>query len=160
MGGHSGVDIHKGRANALICVSRLLQELNHARIEYQLASFCGGQARNAIPASAEAKILVCPEALDHVYRLLESYSAELTAGFGEIEQSMVFRWAPLEEKISHVVPSADANALLDLLLTLPDGIHTMRPVQAAGRWYAVMAAEYTGEVLAPTFAECLFGSTE
>ena len=34
-----------------------------------------------------------------------------------------------------------------------------RPVQAAGRWYAVMAAEYTGEVLAPTFAECLFGST-
>ena len=34
-----------------------------------------------------------------------------------------------------------------------------RPVQAAGRWYAVMAAEYTGEVYAPTFAECLFGST-
>ena len=34
-----------------------------------------------------------------------------------------------------------------------------RPVQAAGRWYAVMAAEYTGEVYAPTFAECLFGGT-
>ena len=34
-----------------------------------------------------------------------------------------------------------------------------RPVQAAGRWYAVMAAEYTGRVYVPTFAECLFGST-
>ena len=34
-----------------------------------------------------------------------------------------------------------------------------RPVQAAGRWYAVMAAEYTGRVYTPTFAECLFGST-
>ena len=34
-----------------------------------------------------------------------------------------------------------------------------RPVQAAGRWYVVMAAEYTGRVYAPTFAECLFGST-
>ena len=34
-----------------------------------------------------------------------------------------------------------------------------RPVQAAGRWYAVMAAEYTGEMYAPTFAECLFGRT-
>ena len=33
------------------------------------------------------------------------------------------------------------------------------PVQAAGRWYAVMAAEYTGEVHTPTFAECLFGRT-
>ena len=32
-----------------------------------------------------------------------------------------------------------------------------RPVQAAGRWYAVMAAEYTGETHEPTFAECLIG---
>ena len=34
-----------------------------------------------------------------------------------------------------------------------------RPVQAAGRWYAVMAAEYTGERKTPTFTECLFGRT-
>ena len=34
-----------------------------------------------------------------------------------------------------------------------------RPVQAAGRWYAVMAAEYTGEKHEPTFTECLFGKT-
>lgn len=34
-----------------------------------------------------------------------------------------------------------------------------RPVQAAGRWYAVMAAEYTGGVRTPTFQECLFGLT-
>ena len=32
-------------------------------------------------------------------------------------------------------------------------------MQAAGRWYAVMAAEYTGEVRTPTFTECLFGRT-
>ena len=32
-----------------------------------------------------------------------------------------------------------------------------RPVQAAGRWYAVMAAEYTGEVIEPTFTQCLLG---
>ena len=34
-----------------------------------------------------------------------------------------------------------------------------RPVQAAGRWYAVMAAEYTGEVIEPTFTRCLLGDT-
>lgn len=34
-----------------------------------------------------------------------------------------------------------------------------RPVQAAGRWYAVMAAEYTGEVYTPDFRECLLGRT-
>ena len=30
---------------------------------------------------------------------------------------------------------------------------------AAGRWYAVIAAEYTGEVQEPDFARCLFGDT-
>ena len=34
-----------------------------------------------------------------------------------------------------------------------------RPVQAAGRWYAVMAAEYTGERKEASFTECLFGRT-
>lgn len=34
-----------------------------------------------------------------------------------------------------------------------------RPVQAAGRWYAVMAAEYTGKVIEPTFTQCLMGDT-
>ena len=34
-----------------------------------------------------------------------------------------------------------------------------RPVQAAGRWYAVMAAEYTGQGRQPTLAQCLFGET-
>ena len=34
-----------------------------------------------------------------------------------------------------------------------------RPVQAAGRWYAVMAAEYTGAVIEPTFTQCLLGNT-
>lgn len=34
-----------------------------------------------------------------------------------------------------------------------------RPVQAAGRWYAVMAAEYTGRTRQPTLAQCLYGET-
>lgn len=34
-----------------------------------------------------------------------------------------------------------------------------RPVQAAGRWYAVMAAEYTGEKREPGFRQCLYGGT-
>jgi tRNA (adenine22-N1)-methyltransferase len=34
-----------------------------------------------------------------------------------------------------------------------------RPVQAAGRWYAVMAAEYTGHRSLPTLEDCLYGKT-
>lgn len=34
-----------------------------------------------------------------------------------------------------------------------------QPVQAAGRWYAVMAAEYTGQKREPSLEECLYGAT-
>ena len=127
LGGHSGVDIHRGRANALTCISRLMQQLSDEQIEYQVGSFCGGQARNAIPASAEVKILVEPGLLAQVYEILESYSAELKAGFGEIEQGMVFRWELLEESIPCIIPKEDVEALFNLLLTLPNGVHTMSP---------------------------------
>ena len=53
----------------------------------------------------------------------------------------------------------DADALRRWLWEHGFSFAADRPVQAAGRWYAVMAAEYTGRVYAPTFAECLFGST-
>lgn len=38
-------------------------------------------------------------------------------------------------------------------------IITDRPIQAAGRWYAVMAAEYTGNCTEHSFTQCLFGLT-
>lgn len=34
-----------------------------------------------------------------------------------------------------------------------------RPVQAAGRWYAVLAAEYTGQPVEPTLEQCIYGRT-
>ncbi len=34
-----------------------------------------------------------------------------------------------------------------------------RPIMAAGRWYAVMAAEYTGKMRTPSLAECIYGRT-
>ena len=53
----------------------------------------------------------------------------------------------------------DADALRRWLWEHGFSFAADRPVQAAGRWYAVMAAEYTGEVKTPTFQECLFGLT-
>lgn len=56
-GGHSGTDIHKGHGNAIVLLSSLLSELN-ARYALNLVTFSGGQAVNAIPASATATVVV------------------------------------------------------------------------------------------------------
>lgn len=56
-GGHSGVEIHKGRANAIILLGRLLDAAG-AAAEMRVVSAAGGAKDNAIAVSAEAVIAV------------------------------------------------------------------------------------------------------
>ena len=57
LGGHSGMDIDKGRGNANKMMTRLLYHL-HSLTEIQLISFDGGSLRNAIPRESVAKVIV------------------------------------------------------------------------------------------------------
>lgn len=54
LGGHSGGEIHKERANAIKVLGRFLNRLP----SYEIASLNGGTRRNVIPSTAEAVITV------------------------------------------------------------------------------------------------------
>ncbi len=56
-GGHSGVDIHLGRANALKLLTRTLMAID-AKTKMKLVSLEGGSKHNAIPREADATIVV------------------------------------------------------------------------------------------------------
>ena len=59
LGGHSGMEINKQRANSNILMGRILNHLlNHAEIKFDLVEISGGAKNNAIPREAEAVILV------------------------------------------------------------------------------------------------------
>lgn len=53
-GGHSGCDIHTGRANAIKVMARVLAKLSQNTSPFQLAEIRGGSIRNAIPREAVA----------------------------------------------------------------------------------------------------------
>lgn len=55
-GGHSGMDIHKGRGNANKLMNRLLLSIAQ-EIKMEIASIDGGSLRNAIPR--ESKAIIC-----------------------------------------------------------------------------------------------------
>lgn len=55
-GGHSGEDIHRGRANALVVMGKLLAGL-YEQVPFRLVSINGGDKDNAIPRDCEAVIL-------------------------------------------------------------------------------------------------------
>jgi dipeptidase D len=58
-GGHSGLEINKGRGNAIKIMNRVLRALT--AIGARLASIEGGNKHNAIPRECEAVLLVPPE---------------------------------------------------------------------------------------------------
>ena len=57
LGGHSGMDIHRGRGNANKLMTRIVRHLIDSQ-SVRLASFDGGSLRNAIPREAKATVVV------------------------------------------------------------------------------------------------------
>jgi len=87
LGGHSGDDINKGRANANQLIVWFLARI-WPQTEIQLASINGGNLRNAIAREAEA-VLVIPMAYKEQIRIeWNHYVAQMEGIFGEIEKDM------------------------------------------------------------------------
>ena len=77
LGGHSGTEIDKGRANAIVLMGQVLSKLSDAKLLMGLNSIKGGTADNAICNSCEAVVLckpVEPELFEIIkYEILENY---------------------------------------------------------------------------------------
>ncbi|WP_291985129.1 aminoacyl-histidine dipeptidase [Candidatus Accumulibacter sp. ACC007] len=56
-GGHSGIDIHEQRGNAIKLLVRVLRDLE-SQLPLRLAQLSGGSARNALPREASATLAV------------------------------------------------------------------------------------------------------
>lgn len=65
LGGHSGMEINKERANGNVVLGRILYELND-QYKYQLGSFIGGTKHNAIPRTADVVIAVAEDDVNAV----------------------------------------------------------------------------------------------
>jgi dipeptidase D len=85
-GGHSGVDIHEERGNAIKLLVRVLRALE-ATLPLRLAGLVGGTARNALPREARASVCLpagqgpaLAAALDRWQALLRSELAGVDAG--------------------------------------------------------------------------------
>ena len=74
-GGHSGVDIHLPRLNAIKLAVEALNKLR-GQLPLRLGLFDGGEATNSIPATADCIVLVPKEVEDRAVGLLERWRKE------------------------------------------------------------------------------------
>jgi dipeptidase D len=124
-GGHSGMDIARGRANAVKQLAVCLRSV-HETAPFRLASLDGGASRNAIARAASATILVSALSSQQVRTALRATGRDMTARYAQTDPGV-----QLEVLEQHGVPDAwlvpGTTAILDLLVALPDGPLAMSP---------------------------------
>ncbi len=125
MGGHSGMDIDKGRGNANKLMNRLLSKLMVIK-GFQLISVDGGSLRNAIPRESVAVF-----AINHKFEgMLEVEFGEmallLKTEFASIEKALAFKLSPAHSSSKAVSPT-DLTKIINSIYAVHNGVFRMSP---------------------------------
>jgi len=122
-GGHSGLDIHLGRANANKLMVRFLKEAvrNYGA---RLATINGGSARNAIPREAEAVITLPKDNVDLLWELVADYQDLYRMEYDGVEETIQFV-AEMTEVPYTLIPEEIQDDLINSIEGCQNGVATM-----------------------------------
>ncbi len=123
-GGHSGIDIHKGRANANKILVRLLYHTDQWKV--RLAEIDGGGLRNAIPREAVAVIALPADEKQAFASEFQERSEAIRAEFRTIEPNMAMELTDCPPP-DRVVSAGDQRKILSALYAVPNGVFRMSP---------------------------------
>ena len=155
MGGHSGEDIDKGRANANKLMARLLGKvLADDKIGARVVSIYGGSKDNAIPRECEAIVAVSD--LDRLGDVITVEAEKLSHGLSDFDKNMFvgIKLIGRNEKVA-CPDKATAEKLVNFVISVPNGVFEMN--------YSVEGiVEWSRNLGVVTFdankAECVFAS--
>ncbi len=123
LGGHSGIEINKNRANAIKLMARVLKSIDQEMI-YKLASIQGGEKMNAIAKMCSVVIAIEKnnvKKLEKVLNRMQTYfSSEFEGSDPEIK--IYIKSISRENK---VLNESSKRKLMHILRLLPQGIETM-----------------------------------
>lgn len=123
-GGHSGLEINKGRGNALKILARTLGAL--APLGVRLALIQGGNKHNAIPREAEATVWVPRNKLPEASAAIEDLARTIGQELASVEPDLKIATAPLPKALrGKVFKKSLQKKLLQTLTVLPHGVIKM-----------------------------------
>lgn len=124
-GGHSGVDIHIGKANANVLLVRAVREIADAIPEFRFGDLHGGTAHNAIPREARATVAVPFGRLGDLEKALETFVATVKVEIEAIEKNFEATLTPVELPPAGLFAIVDALRIIDVLRLIPHGVKAM-----------------------------------
>ena len=120
-GGHSGVDIHEQRANAIKVLFRAFDYVA-GKNEIALADVKGGSAHNAIPRDAHMVLFIDKGDLDSVKADLAEIEGVIKQEVSKIDPDLTLTIEPSSESFARVLTTASAKKVVNLVVGLPHGV--------------------------------------
>jgi dipeptidase D len=149
-GGHSGLDINLGRGNSNKILARLLWSA-YKNFPAQIASFKGGNLRNAIPRESHAKIIV-PGKFENDFKIffnqyVDAIKKEYSVADPDIKIAL-----NSSDKPAKVLTDDDAKRMIGMINAAPNGVARMSDemqgmVETSLNLAIVNIAEGTAEIL-------------
>ncbi len=124
LGGHSGAEIDKMRANANVLLARVLFELNKL-VNYGVVSVDGGMKDNAIPREAKAKLCVPADAVDAVHQIIAKVREDICNEFKSSDANITITMEKDGTGEVEVFNPDGFQRLLFVWFNAPNGIQTM-----------------------------------
>ncbi|MBK7691256.1 MAG: aminoacyl-histidine dipeptidase [Bacteroidetes bacterium] len=124
-GGHSGIDIHKGRGNANKLMNRFLSTVAQT-IPFELAWVEGGSLRNAIPRESKCVLVVPETSVEGLKNLVATYNAIYKMEYQTTDPNMQLLMENAEMP-SQVLNTDFQYTLLRCLYACHHGIYRMSP---------------------------------
>jgi len=121
-GGHSGVDINLGRANAIKELANVLTNLDAA--PFLISSFTGGSLRNAIPREAKAIIVCDAQYQNSLNTVINTLQVSLNDKYKGCENNLTLTIKQCDLPRSVLTHSSHDN-LLNALSCCTNGVYAM-----------------------------------
>ena len=122
IGGHSGDDINKKRANAIKVLARFLYQTQE-RYGLRLASFNGGKLHNAIPRDGVIVFGVAQEVKEQVRADWNVFAVQIEEEYHVTEKTMQFNMESTDAE--SVMPLATSTKLIQALQAVDNGVFAM-----------------------------------
>jgi dipeptidase D len=123
-GGHSGLEIDKGRGNSLKIIDRVLLALSD--VGARLAHIEGGNKSNAIPREAEAILYVPAAKMRQAKKIVAQCNSTIKAELATAEPDLSVTLEEVKDaKRGKVLKKQEEEVLLKTISALPDGVVKM-----------------------------------
>ncbi|MCX7953634.1 MAG: aminoacyl-histidine dipeptidase [Bacteroidales bacterium] len=123
-GGHSGVDIHLGRANSNKLLARLLRQLI-SKYQVKIVRIDGGNLRNAIPREAFSIIAIKNNEIEEIKKTVQYYENIFKNEYQHVEPELKVTFEKSYENILTYIDEKTCQQLINIIHVIPNGVIRM-----------------------------------